>query len=268
MKCEFTHIFPSKLKVHYNIVHLGIKRQDEKNTCKTLSCEHFGKTTCKDLETHSLFSCEHCQFSARRKHLMRDHVEKVHEGIIHPCQKCPFVAKTGDTLRTHMKTQHHIKIDMKERYQAEKPNKCNQCSSRPTDLKSHMIKHAGGKPYNCNQCNYASFWPGGLKNHMIKHTGEKPYNCNQCSNVYASANTLRYHIKTHSEDRANGVKPFKCTHCDSSYFTSNGLRKHSEKHEGNLYKCNQCEYTSPHISNLQRHMRVSHLGVNSQVQSM
>ena len=106
-KCDFTHIFPSKLKVHYNIVHLGIKRQDEKNTCKTLSCEHFGKTTCKDLETHSLFSCEHCQFSARRKHVMRDHVENIHEGIIHPCQKCSFVAKTGDALKNHMRTHQH-----------------------------------------------------------------------------------------------------------------------------------------------------------------
>ena len=242
-KCDFTHIFPSKLKVHYNIVHLGIKRQDEKNTCKTLSCEHFGKTTCKDLETHSLFSCEHCQFLARRRHLMRDHVEKVHEGIIHPCQKCPFVAKTGETFRKHMKTQHHIKIVMKERYQAEKPNKCNQCSyvcSRPTDLKSHMIRH----------------------------TGEELYKCDQCNNVYPWKESLRYHKKRHSEDLANGVKQFKCIHCDSSYFTSKGVRKHLEKHERNLYKCNQCEYASPHIENFQRHMRVSHLGVKPQVQSM
>ena len=104
-KCDFSHTFPSKLKVHYDIVHMGIKRQDEKNTCKIHSCEGFG-STCQELEKHSLFSCQQCDYSTRRKGDFRSHVQSVHEGIIYRCQNCYFVTKFEDILKRHIKFEH------------------------------------------------------------------------------------------------------------------------------------------------------------------
>ena len=152
---------------------------------------------------------------------MRDHVEKVHEGVIHSCQKCSFVAKTGANLRSHMRTHQYTK--------REKTNKCNQCSYaffRPSNLKRHMMKHTGEKPYNCNQFSYVCSRPTDLKSHMIRHTGEELYKCDQCNNVYPWKESLRYHKKRHSEDcedQANGVKSFKCAHCE--YYSQSPLSK-------------------------------------------
>ena len=90
-KCDFSHIFPSKLKVHYNIVHLGIERQDDRNTCKIDSCENFGSKDCKELERHSLFSCKQCEYSTGRNSQIKMHIESVHEGIVYPCEQCPYM---------------------------------------------------------------------------------------------------------------------------------------------------------------------------------
>ena len=56
-QCNFTHAFPTKIKQHYNIVHLGIKRLDYKFRCKIDFYPKFGKDTCPYLEQHSLLFC-------------------------------------------------------------------------------------------------------------------------------------------------------------------------------------------------------------------
>ena len=162
-KCDFSHIYPSKMKVHYNIVHLGIKRQDQKNTCKKDSCESFGRNTCQDLETHSLFSCQQCHYLTRRKGEFQSHIQSVHEGIIYQCQHCYFVTKVEDLLKRHTKFEHSKMLFA-----------CTEVTCSYETVSNNLLKeHIGskhGKPHKCDQCDYASFKLGDLGKHLKLHS--------------------------------------------------------------------------------------------------
>ena len=205
--------------MHYNIVHLGIKRQDEKNTCKIDSCKSFGRNTCQDLETHSLFSCQQCHYLTRRKGDFQIHIQSVHEGIIYQCQHCYLVTKFEDLLKRHTKFEHSkILFACTEA-------KCSYETYSNNLLREHVeSKH--GKPHKCDQCNYASFRLRDLRIHLKLHSGEeRPNKCNQCNFASSYASILRIHLKTHS-----GEKPNKCTQCDFASCRADNLNSHLKTH--------------------------------------
>ena len=102
-ECNFTHIYPSKMKVHYNIVHLGIKRQDDKSTCKVDSCENFGKTT------REPYKCNQCNYASFRIRELNAHA-KVHGGErSYKCNQCDFASYFSSSLAGHLKTHRDEK---------------------------------------------------------------------------------------------------------------------------------------------------------------
>ena len=66
-ECEKTYYYPSKLKQHFNQVHLGIRRRQKnlyKMICRQQICSNFQTTNCGQLEKHALFVCDQCPFSS------------------------------------------------------------------------------------------------------------------------------------------------------------------------------------------------------------
>ncbi|CAL4195409.1 unnamed protein product, partial [Meganyctiphanes norvegica] len=51
--------------------------------------------------------------------------------------------------------------------------------------------------YQCNQCDKAFSDNNNLKIHMRKHTGEKPYHCNQCDKTFSQNGHLKQHLRVH-----------------------------------------------------------------------
>jgi len=49
------------------------------------------------------------------------------------------------------------------------------------------------KLYRCVKCSFTSFYPGNLRVHMRRHTGEKPFRCEFCSRPFSDKSNLNSH---------------------------------------------------------------------------
>jgi len=49
------------------------------------------------------------------------------------------------------------------------------------------------KNYKCVKCSFTSFYPGNLRVHMRRHTGEKPFRCEFCSRPFSDKSNLNSH---------------------------------------------------------------------------
>ena len=52
--CDYSHIYPNRVKKHFNQVHRGIKRRSYE-MCRRESCEYAGTTNCLELESFALY---------------------------------------------------------------------------------------------------------------------------------------------------------------------------------------------------------------------
>ena len=49
------------------------------------------------------------------------------------------------------------------------------------------------KNYKCLKCSFSSFYPGNLRVHMRRHTGEKPFRCEFCGRPFSDKSNLNSH---------------------------------------------------------------------------
>ena len=49
------------------------------------------------------------------------------------------------------------------------------------------------KNYKCLKCSFSSFYPGNLRVHMRRHTGEKPFRCEFCNRPFSDKSNLNSH---------------------------------------------------------------------------
>eukprot|EP00808_Paulinella_micropora_P025115 g16236.t1 len=145
------------------------------------------------------FHCSECTaiFTSKLKYTI--HLQLHKNGLLcHVCERCGRQVKRGSELKKHMK-----------KHTGEKPFMCSFCdykSNRRASLQRHMRTHTGEKPYKCSLCDYKCNESGNLKSHMRTHTGEKPLKCSLCDYKSDRRAILKRHIKTHTRE-----KPLKCS---------------------------------------------------------
>lgn len=132
--------------------------------------------------------------------------------------------------------------------------RCTYHSSRKNDMRRHIRKHIGDKPYKCLICNYNCTDSYTLKLHKNRHSGEKPYKCDFCEYTTSYPYGLKIHMRQHT-----GEKPFKCNYCDYTSKHSNAITIHTRKHTGEKpFECTNCEFKCSESNQLIRHVRRSH----------
>ena len=107
-------------------------------------------------------------------------------------------------------------------------------------LKTHLMTHAGDKPYACLQCDKRFIQARNLKTHMMTshtghlqrrmmaHTGDKPYSCSHCHKRYIRRSSLKIHLMIHT-----GEEPYFCCHCDKRFNQRSSLKMHLMIHMKN-----------------------------------
>ena len=68
--CEYSNIYPNRVKMHVNQVHRGIKKRNKKWWREW--CEFSGTKNCLELLSHSMFVCKKCQLSFGRSDSLND----------------------------------------------------------------------------------------------------------------------------------------------------------------------------------------------------
>ena len=210
--------------------------------CRKQICPDFQTKGCKQIEDHSLFVCDQCPFSSRRKDMTQSHVQFVHEGVIFKCDQCTIC-----TVKTRGALERHVLLKHPGPEQKANPLLCTEieCTFMTVadiDVKRHTReKHEGRIKYRCNimNCNYGTERQKDLhyhtKSHLKTQGGEKSNKCNQCNFSSPHKHVLMTHLKIHGGEKTN-----KCNQCNYASYRGSHLRRHFKTHSGEkLNKCNQ-----------------------------
>ncbi|CAL1541968.1 unnamed protein product, partial [Lymnaea stagnalis] len=149
------------------------------------------------------------------------------------CNICSKAFKNEQCLEMHMN------------YHTGNPNlTCIECGKSFSDsfsLKRHTRIHADTRPYMCAYCNrgYCDNWS--LKKHQsrgctigeLKVPADFLHPCPQCIRVFAEADFLREHMKTHK-----GLLKFECDICLKRFSEAFNLKQHHRLH---MAVCPGCE---------------------------
>ena len=171
-ECNFAHAFPSKIKQHHTIVHLGIKRikrLDYIYRCKVHLCQNFGKNTCDDLKQHSLLFCKQCKYSAKTNRELKIHFQGVHEGIVYPCEQCSYVSKRKSDLA------HHTIFKHTETFFGCKEENCSYETYSKNVLKKHFESEHEGILHPCTICGQRFRSRESLRKHILHEHQIKPF---------------------------------------------------------------------------------------------
>ena len=138
---------------------------------------------------------------------------------------------------------------------ARKKHRCTVCQKRVFNLKRHMLKHTGEKPFACTEYAFRCAQNSDLKRHKLFHTGVKDFACTECAfRCYLNAN-LKRHMLSHT-----GVKDFACTECDYKCGRNSSLTTHMLSHTGvKDFACTECALRFSQKGNLTTHM-LTHTG--------
>ena len=150
--CDYSNIYPNRIKQHFNQVHRGMirrrKNRNNKDKCRRESCENLGTQNCLELQSHSLYFCKECKLSFEQNESLKFHTDKIHEGLVFKSKKqghrpirfckeegCTYKDKYG-TLKRHMETKHEGIVRFYCRFM-----NCNFRSSAHKGLRRHAKTH-------------------------------------------------------------------------------------------------------------------------------
>lgn len=134
--------------------------------------------------------------------------------------------------------------------------RCKPCGRKFHDMSRHWIQFHSGieRPYECFICHkmYKRFEH--IKYHMKTHGEERNYICHVCGDAFFLSNELRKHIM----NRHQVERPFKCTfqQCKGCFKNQHALNVHSRTHSGvKPYVCAVCSDSFSALSSLKIHER-------------
>lgn len=173
----------NKVRLHKLIDHPNEKRERRRND----EVKNWGDV--------GQYECELCNKSFISKSKIRKHMD-VHKNKDRPkrlCTICGLELCSTYNLNNHIRTVHG----------RERKFHCTLCDRRFSHshhLKTHMNRHTGVRPFQCEQCVKSFFDKTTLREHIKSvHLNLKAYACKICSRTFNRSGNMRAHmLKTHN----------------------------------------------------------------------
>ncbi|KAK2171514.1 hypothetical protein NP493_1055g00028 [Ridgeia piscesae] len=208
------------------------------NGIKPHCCQICGKLfkQTSHLQTHALthsnvkpYTCQVCGRAFSQASHVKRHMAVHMERRPHVCHLCD----RGFVYPSELKAHH-------DKHKNAKGNTCEDCGDTFESmrrLKQHKATvHKDVSDVTCGVCGKVFTYPSQLRDHMLKHGGKRPYMCTECGMDFMKEHHLRAHQFTHT-----GLKPFKCGTCHRSFNQKANLQRHQLIHQNQRrYRCNIC----------------------------
>ena len=173
---------------------------------------------------------------AKKSHCKGEKPTEKGEKQVHTCEQCQATFRRASNLKIHL--QRHL---------GNKPFTCTQCSAsfvEEKNLKRHMVAHRTDRPHVCLECGLAFVESGNLTRHKLTHSGSKDFVCELCGAAFSKAHHLKDHLASHGENNSLGLREYTCEECNHVFNNPFQLRKHIKAvhsgGNGRPYVCQQC----------------------------
>ncbi|XP_055875602.1 oocyte zinc finger protein XlCOF6-like isoform X3 [Biomphalaria glabrata] len=157
------------------------------------------------------------------------------KGNLH-CNFCPLVF-----VSFHFYIESHLKHQHPEHYW-NLINMCQRKDTTQTDSETceiskqpnkscacYLNRRSKAKRFTCNICAKTFASRNSIKIHVFTHTGEKPFQCDVCNRKFTLSHFLTRHKLVHSSE-----KPFVCNICGESFKQPSSLGSHKSRKHNDL----------------------------------
>ncbi|XP_038574569.1 zinc finger protein 135-like isoform X1 [Micropterus salmoides] len=237
--CEKTFISESSLSSHER------SHAVEKPFCCPYCGRRYSKEKClmSHLEEKYL-RCSVCKETFQCRQYFVKHMEGHKNGNKgYGCSVCGKIFSRWSQLNSH---QCVVLEETRDRQSGSKPSQNNDVPGR--DQECSTVK----TPSSSSECATSS----GHK----PQTEEKPFRCSVCGKTYVLENTLKKHMRLHSETQF-----YRCSICNQTFITESSVSIHERSHTvENPFSCSVCGKGFTLKEELRRHMKAGlHLTVVS-----
>ncbi|CAH2062237.1 unnamed protein product, partial [Iphiclides podalirius] len=162
--------------------------------------------------------CDFCSkvFETRDKRLK--HEQAVHnvKPLRYKCQQCFEKFNSYTKKLNHMVARHGAKPAVY------KCTLCERTFKNSSKLSIHKRRdHMLERQHGCAECDARFYSKTDLKKHMVRHAGRREHRCFVCGQHYSRKKIMMEHLRIHAEDRR-----FKCDHCGRGFVQKITLKDH------------------------------------------
>ncbi|KAH8295048.1 hypothetical protein KR018_006429 [Drosophila ironensis] len=201
-----------------------------------------------DVPLSTKFVCDHCGEGFRSAAGLTQHCTSISLPLNYQCSKCSIKLHTEILLTTH-----------EERCQAPPNGRavCHICGKQlasVSNLKNHLVRHAGTRPHKCNICKAAFAVAGELAAHVKVHSSERPFACrHDCGKAFRYSSARSIHERVHMDA---SKRHYRCEYCPKAFVTPSDCKAHQKHHtQARIHSCETCRISFKELKHLRVHLK-------------
>lgn len=238
--------------------------------------KHIREKHLPDTDPRRYFPCKQCDKTFKTYKYLRIHINTLHIDAtgFFSCDYCQ-----QSFMHRMLIVRHMLK------HAPKRVLKCSICDKRFFSKKlhdDHLNVHTGNR-YQCQLCSKAYLYRASLRRHMTKthlkpdvavqstsahdkiantQKTKRPHKCKVCLKTLASSNSLKNHIKLHTNER------HKCLVCDKTFIKLHRLNIHTRENHlpdtdpKRYFSCGRCDKKYENYSQLRYHTINSHTNLS------